>query len=180
LDSQRRELELEQHRKLTALRDDMEKEMRTQLRRQAGAHADHINDVLEIQSKELQRVHQRSLDESLSVEATNHKRDLARLKGTLDGLDNALDDKSFMASASVETQELWLACVALQKSLKNLENGERISLEDKVIAKNAPQLPRDCSVTAPRLHRDCICNTLNFTTLLGEGCGGCDEKIRGF
>ena len=86
LDSQRRELEVEQHRKLTAMREDMEKEIRIQMKRQTTAHADHINDVLEVQAKELNRIHERSLDETLSNEISSHKRELANLKGWLEGL----------------------------------------------------------------------------------------------
>lgn len=132
LDAQRRELEIESHRKLGALRDEMEKEMRTQLRRQAAAHADHINDVLEVQSKELERLHERALEAVAANERAGYKRELSRIKGTLDGLDKALDDKTFMNNAAVESQELWLACVALQKALKSGDS--RISLEPKVKA----------------------------------------------
>merc|ERR1712193_50604 len=57
LDAQRRELEVEAHRKLTAMREDMEKELRTQMKRQITAHADHIKDVLEVQEKEFKRIH---------------------------------------------------------------------------------------------------------------------------
>jgi mitofilin len=40
-------------------RNEMENEMRSQLRRQAAAHSDHIQDVLEVQQKELGRLHAR-------------------------------------------------------------------------------------------------------------------------
>lgn len=36
------------------LREVMEAEMRTQLRRQAAAHTDHLRDVLQVQERELQ------------------------------------------------------------------------------------------------------------------------------
>ena len=36
------------------LREVMEAEMRTQLRRQAAAHTDHLRDVLKVQEQELQ------------------------------------------------------------------------------------------------------------------------------
>jgi len=81
LDNQRRELEVEQHQKLTAMREEMEKEMRTQMKRQTTAHADHINDVLEVQAKELNRIHERDLDESLANQTASQKRELAKLKG---------------------------------------------------------------------------------------------------
>lgn len=38
---------------LSELREVMEAEMRTQLRRQAAAHTDHVHDVLKVQEQEL-------------------------------------------------------------------------------------------------------------------------------
>lgn len=139
LDAQRREMELDHHKKLSALRDEMEKEMRTQLRRQAAAHVDHINDVLEVQSNELKRLHERNVNEVLANEQASYKREMAVIKGTLDGLDRAMEDKTFMKNASHESQELWLACVALQKSLNSEENvplGNKIKAIEKVTEKS--------------------------------------------
>lgn len=49
------------------VREVMESEMRTQLRRQAAAHTDHLRDVLKIQEQELkvefEQVRGRSLEE---------------------------------------------------------------------------------------------------------------------
>lgn len=132
LDAQRREMEVENHRKLTALREEMEKEMRTQLRRQAAAHADHINDVLDVQAKELNRLHERSLDENLNNERSSHKRELANIKGSLEGLNKTLEDKSFMANTTFESQEFWLACVALQKTVES--GADQATIEAKVKA----------------------------------------------
>jgi hypothetical protein len=58
---------------MSALRNEMENEMRSQLRRQAGAHADHIQDVLEVQHKELDRLHSRVVDEAVTAEKSAHK-----------------------------------------------------------------------------------------------------------
>ncbi|CAF94562.1 unnamed protein product, partial [Tetraodon nigroviridis] len=49
----REEARLEQERKMSELREVMEAEMRTQLRRQAAAHTDHVRDVLKVQEQEL-------------------------------------------------------------------------------------------------------------------------------
>ena len=49
LERQKRELEVEHQRRLAALREDAEAELRTQLRRQAAAHSDHLADVLSVQ-----------------------------------------------------------------------------------------------------------------------------------
>ena len=51
----------------------MENEMRSQLRRQAAAHSDHIQDVLEVQQTELGRHHARVVDETVTAEKSAHK-----------------------------------------------------------------------------------------------------------
>ncbi|KAF7650773.1 hypothetical protein LDENG_00120620 [Lucifuga dentata] len=53
LQHSKEEARLEQERKLSELREVMEAEMRTQLRRQAAAHTDHVRDVLKVQEQEL-------------------------------------------------------------------------------------------------------------------------------
>ena len=95
------------------------------------AHVDHINDVLEVQSKELERLHERALNEAIANEQAEFKREMAVIKGTLEALDRALDDKNFMKNASMDSQELWLACIALQQCVKSEEN---VPLEPKIQA----------------------------------------------
>ena len=99
LDAQRRELEVEAHRKLTAMREEMEKELKTQMKRQIAAHSDHIKDVLEVQGKELNRIHERALDESLSNQNASHKQELAKIKGWLDALEQSMVQRNTMAQA---------------------------------------------------------------------------------
>jgi len=133
LDAQRRDLEVEHHRKMTSQREEMEKDMRTQLRRQAAAHSDHINDVQEVQAKELGRLHERAVDEALANEKAGHKRELAAIKGTLDGLEKALEEQNYMSNASVESQELWVACVSLRDALKSSEARVEVNTRVKAI-----------------------------------------------
>ena len=106
--------------------------MRTQLRRQAAAHSDHISDVLEVQAKELGRLHERAIDEALANEKSGHKRELAVIKGTLEGFEKALEEQNYMSNASVESQELWVACVSLRDALKSSQ--ARIEVNAKVEA----------------------------------------------
>lgn len=49
LERQKRELEVEHQRRLAGIKEDAEAELRTQLRRQAAAHSDHLADVLTVQ-----------------------------------------------------------------------------------------------------------------------------------
>ena len=49
LEHQKRELEVDHQRRLAAIKEEAEAELRTQLRRQAAAHSDHLADVLTVQ-----------------------------------------------------------------------------------------------------------------------------------
>lgn len=54
------------------VREVMEAEMRTQLRRQAAAHTDHLRDVLKVQEQELrEEAHDVSVCHTLKKEKTN-------------------------------------------------------------------------------------------------------------
>jgi len=88
------------------------------MKRQISAHADHISDVLEVQAKELNRIHERALDESLSNEQASHKQELAKTKGWLDALEQSMVERNSMSQAVFESQKFWLACVSLQKTVE--------------------------------------------------------------
>ncbi|MGH0143017.1 UNVERIFIED_CONTAM: hypothetical protein FKN15_024566 [Acipenser sinensis] len=53
LEHYRAEIQLDQDKKVEEVREVMEVEMRTQLRRQAAAHSDHLRDVIKVQEQEI-------------------------------------------------------------------------------------------------------------------------------
>ncbi|KAK2500871.1 hypothetical protein MC885_021391, partial [Smutsia gigantea] len=63
LEHHRSEIQAEQDKKVEEVRDAMENEMRTQLRRQAAAHTDHLRDVLRVQEQELKYEFEHQLPE---------------------------------------------------------------------------------------------------------------------
>ena len=75
------------------------------MKRQIAAHSDHIKDVLEVQGKELNRIHERALDESLSNQNASHKQELAKIKGWLDALEQSMVERNTMAQAVFESQK---------------------------------------------------------------------------
>jgi len=152
LDAQRRELEVDQHRKLVAMKEEMEKEIRTQMKRQITAHADHINDLLEVQGKELARMHERDLDEKLNNETASHKNELANLKGWLDGLEKSIEQKDSMAQTVFDSQEFWLACMSLQKTV---ESGA-----DKATVENSVKAVKETVQKSEAFREDALVQTL--------------------
>ncbi|CAB4054899.1 IMMT [Lepeophtheirus salmonis] len=104
LDSQRIDFEKDVVRAKQGVREEMEAELRTQLKRQAAAHFDHLNDTRDIQEKEISRKYQRELHETLLKESIT----------ALEKRGNA--DKNILYA-----QNLWLAATNLYQNV--LEGG---------------------------------------------------------
>ncbi len=107
------------HKQISLVRDNMEAEMVSQLRRQAEAHTEHLDDSLDVQKRELTRKHRRELDEALAKAELQHKEDIAKILGQLQGLNEGLQGRAEMDMASLEAQELWLACTSLMQAVAN-------------------------------------------------------------
>ena len=126
--------EKEMHRKVIMVREKMEEEMVRQLKRQAEAHTDHLNDALELQKKELSRAYLRELDQALEKASVSQREELAAIMGHLRGLQAGLESRAEMDRASLEAQELWLACSAIAAALNDEESSGARSLAKELAA----------------------------------------------
>lgn len=72
-------------------KSESEKEMRTQLRRQAAAHSDHLSDVLRQQVKEFETEFQKHEREIRIQEQDNYHQKLASSLATLKGVQAAVE-----------------------------------------------------------------------------------------
>ena len=94
-------------------------QVRSQLRRQAAAHADHIKDVVEVEKSELQRKHDHELEESISRERSTHQKELSSLAGRVDGINIVIGQRAELEAKIRKAQELWLASKALNLALSS-------------------------------------------------------------
>merc|ERR1719394_1457148 len=117
LEAQRRLLDVEHQRKMAGIREEMENEVRSQLRRQAAAHADHVKDVIEVEKSELQRKHDHELEERISGERSAHHKELSSLAGRVDGIKVVVGQRADLEAKVRQAQELWLASKALNLAL---------------------------------------------------------------
>jgi len=117
LERQARELELEHERKMAVFKDEAEGELRAQLRRQAAAHSDHVHDVLEVQTAELNRKNDHAMEEKLAAADASHKAALAELSGTVTGLGLAVGARAAGDKAALKAQGLWMAVSSLENSV---------------------------------------------------------------
>ena len=68
-----------------------ESELRQQLKRQAGAHTDHLAEVLKAQQKELEAIHKVALGERVLAERDNFKAEVAGYVARLKGIEAAVE-----------------------------------------------------------------------------------------
>ncbi|NXG49724.1 MIC60 protein, partial [Psilopogon haemacephalus] len=123
------EIDLEQEKKVEEVREVMENEMRTQLRRQAAAHTDHLRDVLKIQEQELKVEFEQNLSEKLSEQELQFRRltqeqldnftlDINTAYARLKGIEQAVESHAEAEEAARKAHRLWLSVEALKYCMK--------------------------------------------------------------
>nr|XP_033807816.1 MICOS complex subunit MIC60 isoform X2 [Geotrypetes seraphini] len=129
LEHYRSEIGLEQDKKAEELRNIMETEMRTQLRRQAAAHSDHLRDVLDIQEQEMKSEFHLQLSEKLSEQEMQFRRlsqeqldnftlDINTAYARLKGIEQAVEGQAAAEEEARKSHRLWLSIEALKFTMK--------------------------------------------------------------
>ncbi|NXP80602.1 MIC60 protein, partial [Ramphastos sulfuratus] len=129
LQHHKNEIDLEQEKKVEEVREVMENEMRTQLRRQAAAHTDHLRDVLKIQEQELKVEFEQNLSEKLSEQELQFRRltqeqldnftlDINTAYARLKGIEQAVESHAEAEEAARKAHQLWLSVEALKYCMK--------------------------------------------------------------
>lgn len=123
---------LEQERKLSELREVMEAEMRTQLRRQAAAHTDHVQDVLKVQEQELRADSEQVLNSKMLEQETRYRQlnqeqldnftlDMNTAYARLKGMEESIDSHVIAEEEARKAHQLWLSVEALNYTLKTAD-----------------------------------------------------------
>ena len=131
LEKQARELIVEHERKLAAIREDAEAELRVQMKRQAAAHADHITDVLGVQEAEISRKYNKEIQETVGSLSGKYNASLASLAGIVGGLRGGLEARAGADEASFSAQSLWVATNSLSAAV-NFGNVQADTWETKL------------------------------------------------
>lgn len=121
---ERRELNLQNQRKLLAIRAELERDLRNQMKRQSEAHTDHLADALAQKEVEMKRKFQRELDEKITTEQAAYKLQLAAMLGKLKGMDAALKERADAEKSAHQAQALWGACQSLWASIRSGQPGK--------------------------------------------------------
>lgn len=126
------EARLDQEKKLSELREVMEAEMRTQLRRQAAAHTDHVRDVLKVQEQELKTEAEQVLSSKMLEQETQYRQlsqeqldnftlDMNTAYARLKGMEEAIDSHVVAEEEARKAHQLWLSVEALNYTLKTAD-----------------------------------------------------------
>ncbi|XP_029703646.1 MICOS complex subunit MIC60 isoform X3 [Takifugu rubripes] len=126
------EARLEQERKLSELREVMEAEMRTQLRRQAAAHTDHVRDVIKVQEQELRSEAEQVLSSKMLEQETKFRQlsqeqldnftlDMNTAYARLKGVEEAIDSHVVAEEEARKAHHLWISVDALNYTLKTAD-----------------------------------------------------------
>ncbi|KAK2849552.1 hypothetical protein Q5P01_009386 [Channa striata] len=133
---------LAQEKKLVELREVMEAEMRTQLRRQAAAHTDHVRDVLKVQEQELRTEAEQVLSSKILEQETRYRQlsqeqldnftlDMNSAYARLKGVEEAIDSHVVAEEEARKAHQLWLSVEALSYTLKTADaDSPTLPLED--------------------------------------------------
>ncbi|KAK6493712.1 MICOS complex subunit MIC60 isoform X3 [Huso huso] len=135
LEHYRAEIQLDQDKKVEEVREVMEVEMRTQLRRQAAAHSDHLRDVIKVQEQEIRAEAEQELAHKLSEQETHFRRmtqeqldnftlDMNAAYARLKGMEQAVDSHAVAEEEARKAHQLWLSIEALNYTLKTA-SGDR-------------------------------------------------------
>lgn len=121
---EKRDLNLHNQRKLLAIRAELERNLRNQMKRQSEAHTDHLADALAQKEVEMKRKFQRELDEKITTEQAAYKLQLAAMLGKLKGMDAALKGRADAEKSAHQAQALWGACQSLWSSIRSGQPGK--------------------------------------------------------
>ncbi|RWS30713.1 MICOS complex subunit MIC60-like protein [Leptotrombidium deliense] len=115
----KKELENEYQRKVNGLKEDLEVEIRTQLKRQVAAHLDHLREQLEVQRFDLERQFTMVMEEKLLDEKSHYASQLIENMVRLREIETVLKNRQQLDIDEKKARELWLICEILKDGLKS-------------------------------------------------------------
>ncbi|XP_075232277.1 inner membrane mitochondrial protein mitofilin isoform X2 [Lycorma delicatula] len=119
IEKEKRKIQEDFQKRTLELKSECEKDIRNQLRRQAEAHNDHLNEAIALKEKEVERKLARKVEEKIIEERTKFKEELAGMVARLKGLDEAIKKRADQDKNAQQSQALWSACQTLVSTMKN-------------------------------------------------------------
>lgn len=98
LETEKHKMFVDNQKRIYHIRADYERQLREQLKHQAEAHVDHLNDVMILKESELKRMYDQELENKMATEKAEYKLQLASMLGKMRGMDAALQGNYFFYS----------------------------------------------------------------------------------
>ncbi|UYV68198.1 K02A2.6-like [Cordylochernes scorpioides] len=117
-----KESESEFEKRASMLREDFEQELVVQLRRQTAAHVNHLQEMLEVQQRDLKRKYQELLDERVIDQKQLFNEEMGLALAKILKIEESIKIREDLDNAVKSTQRLWLAAQSLRT---NLQVGQR-------------------------------------------------------
>lgn len=108
-----------------------EVELRQQLARQAAAHSDHLQEVLKVQEQELLQKYERQFNLKFIEERQAFQAEIAGWVARLKGIETAVENRAAAEKIAREAQDLWLACLALNGTIRRGKE-EELAWEERL------------------------------------------------
>ncbi|XP_043918266.1 MICOS complex subunit MIC60 [Protopterus annectens] len=152
LEHYKSEIQIEKDKKADEIREVMEGEMRTQLKRQTAAHTDHLREALKIQEQELKALLEQELSEKLSEQEMRYRRlsqeqvdnftlDMNTAYARLKGIEQAVDSHAAAEEEARKAHQLWLCMEGLKHTMKTASNDSPTEPLDPAIQALAVSCP---------------------------------------
>lgn len=120
LTTERGALQLEYNRQMRVYQEELDGQLRQQLRRQIAAHCDHLKDELAAQRAELERIHKSEVEDRLHEQRLVLDASRADMLGQVEGLRQALQERVHLDSVALYSHRMWTACQWFHDTVVNL------------------------------------------------------------
>lgn len=119
LSKEKRALMEEFQKKALELEAAFEKDIRTQLKRQAEAHSDHLKEILSLKQAQVDNKLKREYQTQLLNEQDKYKKEVAVMLGRMTAFEEAFKKRAHADAAVHHSQALWTAAQSLVLKIKN-------------------------------------------------------------
>ncbi|XP_053201268.1 MICOS complex subunit MIC60-like isoform X2 [Panonychus citri] len=126
------ELEADFEKKIDLIRDEYEKELIKQLKRQVAVYLDHLNDQLEVQKLELERMQILDQEDKILAIKDKYFSELSGALNKLHDIEGVLKAREKLDEEEIRARKLWLLCQSLKDSLKFNGLNEPKPLKDEI------------------------------------------------
>ncbi|CAJ0570260.1 unnamed protein product, partial [Mesorhabditis spiculigera] len=102
--------ELAVEKEVLTKRGNWETELEDRLKRAAGAHAEHLEQVIRTQRQLFEIEHNQKVEEAVLVERAHHSKAVGQALSRLEGIETALTSRVALDAENRRSKQFWIAC----------------------------------------------------------------------